>query len=348
MKRVLVTGSNGHIGSNTVRSLLKHGDEVVAFVRRNADLRGIESLGVETCYGDVTDENALLAAMQGCEVVIHHAAVYKTWAKDPDEIMRPAMTGTENVFRAAKNAGIRRLVYTSTILAMEPTRDPGKTIAPDSWQHDALGAYPPAKTQSEQLAVRLSDLYGIPTICLCPAGVIGLCDFRITPSTRTVLQIANGTTSTFPGGANNVHAADVGAVHAAAVRRGEPGCRYLVGGANLTSQQQGKLISQYTGIPLRHMKIAGPVAELVALLDETASKIRGAEPRITRASVHDILGKYYFFDPMPTYQVFGLIPHSAEEMIKDTLRWLLFLGQIRPDIAKCLAGQLPPDPDWFR
>ncbi len=148
MTRVLVTGANGHIGSNTVRSLLKQGDEVVAFVRCTADLRGIERLGVETCYGDVTDENSLLAAMQGCEVVIHHAAVYKTWAKDPDEIMRPALTGTENVLRAAKKAGIRRLVYTSTILTMEPTRDPDKMISPDSWQHDALGVYPRAKPRA--------------------------------------------------------------------------------------------------------------------------------------------------------------------------------------------------------
>jgi dihydroflavonol-4-reductase len=348
MTRVLVTGANGHIGANTVRCLLKQGDEVVAFVRQNADLRGIESLGLAVCYGDVKDENSLLAAMQGCEVVIHHAAVFKTWMKDPDEMMHTAMVGTENVFRAGKKAGIRRLVFTSSIVAMEPTTDPGQLLSPADWQHTALGIYARAKTQSERLASELADRYGIPTIRLCPAGVLGPYDYRMTPSTRIILHLANGTMKTVAGGSNYAHAADVGAIHAAAVKRGEPGCRYLVGGENMTMQQLGDLVTQFTGIPIGHINISRPAAELFGLLSEIVSKIRGVTPGITRATVHDLIERYYFFDPTPTYRAFGLTPHSGLEMVKDTLRWLLFLGQIRPDIADCFADQLPPDPDWSR
>lgn len=87
MARVLITGANGHIGSNTVHNLLWDNHEVVPFVRHGADLRGLEKLNLNCVYGDVLDAVSLERAAQDCEVIIHTAAVYRNWAQNPDGII---------------------------------------------------------------------------------------------------------------------------------------------------------------------------------------------------------------------------------------------------------------------
>ena len=106
MTHVLVTGANGHIGANLVRSLLKKGHMVTPFVRHTSDLRGLDGLEIPCVYGDVMDADSLIAAAEGCDVIIHCAAVYRTWAKNPDEIMQPAVVGTRQcICRCAAGRG---------------------------------------------------------------------------------------------------------------------------------------------------------------------------------------------------------------------------------------------------
>ncbi len=233
MARILVTGANGHIGANTIRSLLRHGHEVVPFVRRNADLRGIEKLGLSYRYGDIRDRESLAAAVEGCDVVIHLAAVVKTWSKNPDEIIQPTLSGTRNIFSAAKQAGIMRLIYTSSVAAVGSAPSPGTVRTELDWNEDAQNPYYVAKVRSEREALRLSETLAVPTIRLCPAYVLGPYDYRITPTTAAIVDLINGTRPTWEGGWNIVDVRDVAEAHAAAVDCGEPGARYVVGGANL-------------------------------------------------------------------------------------------------------------------
>ena len=118
MPRILVTGANGHIGANTVRSLLRRGYDVVPFVRTTSDVRGLEKLGLSYQYGDVMDYPSLVRAVDGCDAIIHHATMYRLWAKNPEDILQPAIVGTQNVFKAAQETQVRRLVYTSSVAAV--------------------------------------------------------------------------------------------------------------------------------------------------------------------------------------------------------------------------------------
>ena len=131
--RILVTGANGHLGANTIRALLKKNYEVNAFVRNNSDLRGLVGLPVTYFFGDIKDGEALTTAATGCEAVIHHAAVYKIWAKTPEEVMEPAIEGTKNIFKAAAKVGIKRLVYTSSTYSIGTSKDPNQSLTENDW-----------------------------------------------------------------------------------------------------------------------------------------------------------------------------------------------------------------------
>ena len=346
MTLIFVTGANGHIGSNTVRSLLRRGYEVVPFVRSTSDLRGIEKLGLTYRFGDIRDYPSLLTAIDGCEAIIHHATVYRMWAKNPDDILQPALEGTRNIFKAAKEAGIGRMIYTSSMAAVGYLRRPVGLQTEADWNEHAKSPYYIAKTKSEREALRLSEEYDIPTIRLCPTLVTGPYDYRITPSTKGIIDFINKTGTTYEAGTNYVHAYDVGEVHAMALEKGQPDARYIVGGDNVHLKEVSALITKLTGVKPGHLGITGPVAELVGSVAGFASKITGSEPPFDRNIIHDVVGWYGYFDCSLTNRTFGISPRGAEEVIKDTIRWLLFLGKIKSEVAKQISSTFPPDPDW--
>jgi dihydroflavonol-4-reductase len=344
--RILVTGANGHIGSHTTRSLLRRGYEVVPFVRPTADLRGIKKLGVTCQFGDVMDYASLLKAVQGCDVIIHHATVFRLWAKNREDIIQPAIEGTRNIFKIAREIGVRRMIYTSSMAAVGYLRNPDGRRTEADWNEQAQSPYFLAKTHSEREAFRLADEYQIPTIRLCPTQVNGPLDYRITPSTKQVLDLINKKVPTYVGGTNYVHVYDVGEAHALTVEQGEPGRRYIVCGDNLHMKELSALITKMTGVKPNHLGITGPIIEAVGALADLGSKFTGSEPPFDRSIVKDVVGWYGYYDCSASNQTFWITPLGAEEVVKDTIRWLLFLGKIKPGVAKRISGQFPPDSDW--
>lgn len=346
MAQVLVTGANGHIGANTVRSLLRHGHEVIPFVRRDADLRGIEKLGLKYRYGDIRNCEGLVAAMEGCDVVVHLAAVVRIWSKNPDEIIQPTLIGTRNVFTAAQQARIWRLVYTSSVAAVGSTPSPNRLRTEGDWNEDAWSPYFCAKVRSEQEAVRLSERLAVPTVRLCPAWVFGPYDYRITPSTAIILRLVNGNGPTWEGGLNIVDARDVAEAHAAAVDCGEPGARYVVGGANLELKEIGQLIRRFTGIQPKHVGAGRPVALVLGSLLDLGAKMTGSEPILTRSAAHEMIQRYWYYDCTLANTTFGLTPRGGEETVRDCVRWLLHVGAIKRVLAAPYIEKLTRDGDW--
>jgi dihydroflavonol-4-reductase len=338
MKRILLTGATGHIGNNIARVLVGRGAEVVALVRKTADRRAIEGLALELRDGDLLDAASLDRAMEGCDGVIHAAANYADWAKDPAEITRPAVTGTENVLRAAARAGIGRVVATSSCVACGVSSRPDELRTEADWSAGSSMPYQQAKLDAERLALRLSRELGLELVTILPTLVLGPHDYRITPSTAALLGIANGTTPTFDGGANVVAVEDVALAHVAALAPEVEQGRYLVGGENLTIAQIGALVERSTGRQPKHLGLPRAVVMTAAALMEAVAGITGKKPGLTRGFAREVLGKYGWFDCSKARTALRIDPRPAAEVVEATLRWLAERGALEPAIGRAVLA----------
>lgn len=332
--KVLVTGANGHIGANVCRELITQGHEVRAFVRKGSDLRGLDGLEIEQVYGDVMDLETLKPAAKGCDKIIHLAAVYKTIAETPEEIVEPAVQGSRNIFEAAKLAGINRIVYTSSIASIGFSNSPNHMRDGNDWNDEAQNPYYVAKTQSEKVAQQLSRDYDIEVIVICPAIVLGAHDYRVTPSNQLVMDWVNGIGQTYKGGLNLVDVRDVAKAHVEALTKGENRKRYVVGGENIEVKTVGQLIKSLTGIKPLHLPTPRSITLVFAAFVEWVSRLLGVKPMFTRDLVYEVIERYGFYDCSETNRVFGLEPKPAKESLKASLNWLVSQDKIRRNAVK--------------
>jgi dihydroflavonol-4-reductase len=346
MAKVLVTGANGHLGANTLRALLARGYEPVPFVRQGADLRGIEKLGLAYRYGDVMDAASVAAAAAGCEMIVHTAAVYLNWARNPDDIMRPSVVGTRNVFRAAKQTGVQRLVFTSSTNAVGFSARPDDVRTEMDWNDDAQNAYSVAKVRGEREAIRLAEELSIPTLRICPSGIVGMYDYRITPSTALILDMVNGNGFSWRGALNFVDVQTVAAAHAAALETGAPGQRYIVCGDNLDSRQIAQIVERLTGVKSRHLPLGRSAALAVGSLMDVGARLTGRKPTFSRSLAYEVVERYGLYDGSLANRTFGLHPLAAEAAIRNTICWLLYLGKVTTKLPPVVLDRFPPDPAW--
>jgi dihydroflavonol-4-reductase len=339
MARILVTGANGHLGANLVRAALARGDEVRALVRRGSDVRGLRGTTAEVVRGNVLDEGSLVPAMVGCATVLHAAAVYKNWARDPDEIVRPAVAGTRRVLEAAKKAGVRRVVVTSSNATIGYPSDPDHPLDESSFMREPKSAYIRAKCESEALALALGPELGVEVVVVNPCGIIGRHDWRVTPTMRAIRDVVNGGPIVLAVALTDVR--DVAAGHLLAADRGAPGRRYLLSGDNLTPSQQADAFARLLG---RRPKTFAPPALLLrglAFAQETAARLGGREPELTRDILDDVAGGCLVYDSTRARTELGWTARPGAEAIEDAVRWLLFIDAVKPAIARRLRASLP-------
>jgi len=339
MARVLVTGANGHLGANLVRAGVARGDEVRALVRPGSDTRGLRGVGATVVKGNVLDEASLLSAMEGCATVLHAAAVYRNWAADPDEIVRPAVQGTTNVLSAAKKAGVRRVVVTSSNATIGYPKDPARPLDESSTMTSPKSAYIRAKCEAERLALALGPELGLEVVVVNPCGIIGRHDWRLTPTTRAVQAIVNGGPAVVAVALTDVR--DVAAGHFLAAERGKPGERYLLSGDNLTAAAQAEIMSRLLGRRVRAMTPPAAVFRALALAQETVARLGGKDPDITRDILDDVAGGCLFYDSSRARRELGWTARPAGEALEDAVRWLLFVDAVKPAIARRLRATLP-------
>lgn len=339
--RVLVTGANGHIGSHVVRQCQQQGHMVRAFVRPGADCRGLQGLDPEYAEGDIMDAGAVSRAAEGMDAIIHMAAVYRTMAKNADDIVAPAIQGAENVFQAASEHGVKRVVYTSSAASVGFSYDPQELRTGDDWNNDPHNPYYQAKTYSEQRAQALSKEHGIHLVVICPTLVLGPGDYRVTPSNQLVRDWLNGVGQTYRGGLNLVDVRDVAAAHVAALTKGENGRRYIVGSENLTVKEVGKLMQKLTGRKPLHIGLGRGPMLWSAKWTERLCNTLGTRPPITYDLIYEVSERYAYFDTSEANRTFGITPRSTESALRDAIAWLIHLGKVKPAIAEKLKEQFP-------
>jgi dihydroflavonol-4-reductase len=345
MARALVTGANGHLGCNLVRDLLEHGYDVVPFVREGANVTGLDGLGLELARGDVLDSTSVERAVDGCEVVFHAGTPYLVWAKDPATIVEPALRGTENVLRAAKANGVRRVVVTSSCNAVGFTTDPAKLLDETSWNERAKSPYIRAKNEQERRAHALAKELDLDVVTVLPTTVLGWYDYRKTPTTAPFVDaLAHKGPVPFP--MNLVDVRDVARVHVLAAEKGEQGERYLAGGENVDVPTLAGLIEKHVGRRPAEGLPPAWVLRVVAFVSEAVSSISGKAPLITGDLLDDVGGGVPLFDCHKARDRLGFVPRTPEVVIVETLRWALFMGWLPAKLAASLREKNPPEAAW--
>ena len=293
--RVFLTGATGFVGSHVARAYAAAGADLRLLARATSRLAGIEGIAADVVIGDLRQPEQLRTALRGCDALVHVAADYRLWVRDPKEMYAANVDGTRELLRIAREEGVAKVVYTSSVATMGFRAD-GSIVdeATPVSLADMIGHYKRSKFLAEQEAIAAARA-GQHVMVLNPTTPIGPGDAKPTPTGRIVVDFLN---RKFPAyvdtGLNLVDVGEVARMHVAALERGRPGERYILGGENLTLKQILDRMSAITGLPSPTMKVPHAVAMTFAFFDETITgKLRGKEPRATVEAVR--MGKKLMF-----------------------------------------------------
>jgi dihydroflavonol-4-reductase len=293
--RVFITGATGFVGGHVARQYAAEGACLRLLTRQTSRLDSLTGMDAEMVKGDLREPEKLRSALTGCDALVHVAADYRLWVRDPEQMYAANVDGTRELLKLAREVGIQRVVYTSSVATMGFKAD--GTIVNEETPvalADMIGHYKRSKFLGEQQAMRAAKA-GQHVMILNPTTPIGQGDAKPTPTGRIIVDFLN---RKFPAyvdtGLNLVDVAEVARMHLVALERGTPGERYILGGENLTLKQILDRMSAITGLPSPKRKVPHSVAMTFAFFDETITgKLRGKEPRATVEAVR--MGKKMMF-----------------------------------------------------
>ena len=285
--KALVTGATGFVGSHVARCLADQGAELRLLVRPTSLTANLEGIAGERVTGDLREPESLRKAVEGCEAVFHVAADYRLWTREPQEMYRSNVEGTRNILQAAQEAGVRRVVYTSSVATMGFTSN-GHLADENSpvGLGDMIGHYKKSKFQAEQVALEAGRA-GVDVVVVNPTTPVGERDIKPTPTGRIIVDFLK---RKFPAyvdtGLNLVDVAEVARGHVAALEKGRRGERYILGGENLTLKQILDKLAAITGLSSPRVKLPYAVAMASGVVDTAVSGLLlRREPRVTLDAV---------------------------------------------------------------
>jgi len=325
--QVFITGATGFVGGHVARAYAAQGAKLRLLTRNTSNLAGLEGLAAETVVGDLRQPQALRAALTGCDALIHVAADYRLWVPDPKEMYAANVDGTRDLLKLAREVGVAKIVYTSSVATMGFKTD--GTIVDEATPvsiADMIGHYKRSKFLAEQEAISAARA-GQYVMILNPTTPIGPNDAKPTPTGRIIVDFLN---RNFPAyvdtGLNLVDVDEVARMHLVALDRGTPGERYILGGENLTLKQILDRLSAITGLPSPTMKVPHAVAMAFAFFDENITgKLRGKEPRATVEAVR--MGRKMMFATAAKAESelgFQVLPVDAA--MRSAVDWFLAHG----------------------
>lgn len=285
--KVFLTGATGFVGGHVARMYAAQGASLRLLTRSSSSLAGIEGVEAEIVVGDLRQISSLRSAVNGCDAVVHVAADYRLWVRDPAAMYAANVDGTRELLKLARELGVPKVVYTSSVATMGFKRD--NTIVDESTPvsiAEMVGHYKRSKFLAEQEAIAATAL-GQHVVILNPTTPIGSGDAKPTPTGQILVDFLN---RHFPAyvetGLNLVDVVEVARMHVVALDRGTPGERYILGGENLTLKQILDRLSTMTGLPSPRMKVPHAVALAFAFFDENLTgRLRGKVPRATMEAV---------------------------------------------------------------
>ncbi len=327
---VLVTGATGFVGAAVVRNLLARGLPVRVLARPTSPRRNLEGLPVEVAVGRLEDAGSLARAVAGCGALFHVAADYRLWVPDPQAMYRTNVDGTRALMRAALAAGVRRIVYTSSVatLGLDAGGRPADEETPTGLA-DKVGPYKQSKYLAEEEVRRLVREEGVPAVIVNPSTPVGPGDVRPTPTGKMIVDAATGRMPAFVDtGLNVVHVDDVAAGHLLAFDHGRVGERYILGGENLTLAQILAAVAKIVGRKPPKVRLPRRAIYPVAYACEAWARLTGKEPFVTVDAL-DMAAKRMFFTSAKAERDLGYRARPAEQALADAVAYFRTRGWVR-------------------
>jgi dihydroflavonol-4-reductase len=327
--KCFLTGATGFLGSHVARQLLARGAELRLLVRATSRLDNIADLVAEHITGDLRDPDSLKQGMEGCEFVFHVAADYRLWSLNHQELYDSNVEGTRNILRAARDCGVRRVIYTSSVATMGFGHN-GRLTDEKSpvTLANMIGDYKRSKFMAEQWVLE-AGRSGQNVVMVNPTTPVGERDIKPTPSGQIILDFLR---RKFPAyvdtGLNLVDVVDCAEGHLLAMEKAQPGERYILGGENLTLKQILDKLAAITGLPSPKIKLPYAVAFATGVVDTlVVGKMLKREPRVTIDAVR--MGrKKMFVTSAKSERELGWKPRPVDESLRRAVEWFRANGYV--------------------
>lgn len=321
--RILVTGATGHIGNVLVRKLLERGKRVRALILPGEDTAALKGVPTENVEGDVLDLSSLWRALSGVKGVFHLAGVISIMPGEIPLVRRVNVEGTMNVLQAAAQAGVERLMYTSSIHAL--ARIPRGQIVDENTPfdpHTPYGVYDQSKAQAT-LEVQKAAEAGLNAVIVCPTGVIGPFDFRGSMMGHVIRAAAERRLMPYVDGAYDfVDVRDVADGLIAAAEKGRAGQAYILSGQRISVRYLLETVREITGKGFPCFKVPLFLAKFAAHFTPAYYRLTKASPRFTPYALEVLQSNAHISHEKASREL-GYHPRPLYESIRDTVYWFI-------------------------
>lgn len=336
---VLVIGANGYLGSHVTRQLVNAGRDVRVMVRDGANTIGIDDLKTTRFVGDIWNNDVLREAMAGCDVVYYCVVDTRGWLKDPAPLFHTNVEGTRNVLEVAKDAGLRRFIFTSSYVTVGRKR--GRVATEDDVIVDrgemsptkrlrGLTPYVRSRVQAEDLVLTYAREHGLPAIAMCVSTTYGGGDWGRTPHGAIIAGAAFGK---LPFVMNGIELEAVGVDDAAralilAAEHGRVGERYLISEKMITNAEVARIAAKAAGVPPPAKAIPLAVSYALAALGSAKARLRGTDEQLSLASLR-LMRAEAPVDCSKARRELGWEPRPVEESIREAARFWVGLREAK-------------------
>lgn len=322
----LVTGANGHLGNNLVRLLISKGIPVRASVRNIKNKEPFAGLDCEVVQADITDKQSLINALQGVDTFYAVGAVFKLWAKNPkSEIYDVNLLGTKNIIEAAAEAGVKRIVYVSSIAALDYSKLPAKES--NGYNPDRRDWYYNSKNDGEKLAFEMAKIHNVELVAVLPSAMIGSVAYSPLSTSYNIIklilkkQIPVETNIAI----NWIDVKDVAEGCYLAATKGKNGERYILANEKCTSLKKTTLIAQELFPDLKiklPISVPKPLLFVIARFMEIGSTISGEAPLLSTKDIAMFSGLQQDFDITKARKELGFNPKDPRQAVKEAMIYL--------------------------
>ncbi|MDD4353377.1 MAG: NAD-dependent epimerase/dehydratase family protein [Candidatus Nanoarchaeia archaeon] len=324
---ILVTGGAGRLGNVLVRELVKEGNDVKVLTLPNSKNDSLKGVKCELIEGNILDPIGLKKILKGIDQVYHLAAMISIVSYDRDKVFKVNVEGTNNIINACLESNVKKLIYVSTIHALD---EKNKEIIDETAGfniHTHRGNYDQSKAQASINVLEAVKNKGLDAIIICPTGIIGPYDYEVSFFSQYIEEYVNKRLFFFIDGSYDfVDVRDVAKGMAKLSVAGKKGEIYLLSGENVKIKEFNEILFQETKIP-KPLKIPYFLSYFFSFFTQAYYKLAKKTPVITPYSLSTLKINSIVSHKKAT-DLIDYNPRSFKESFIDQIRWMKKRGII--------------------